>query len=271
MLSGSFHTHSAYCDGNGTIDEVVEAAIQAGLTDIGISSHAPLPFATDWNMPLDSLASYTRHVRALRAQYRDRIAVWFGAEIDYIPGGDVRRFQDDKIFPWHFDYFVGSVHFLGNGDPPESFDGTREVYEKILRENYDDEIQLMVEDYYSRVTHLLDLPMVKIVGHLDVIKRWNAQRPFFTETEPWYIRSVETALKAIASSRTVVELNTAGWRKGLADPYPSPWILERCRELNIPITVNSDSHSPQEVDWGYERAAKLLESLNIQPVRPPVG
>jgi histidinol-phosphatase (PHP family) len=271
VLTGSFHTHSSYCDGTGTILEVVEAAIDAGLCDVGISSHAPLPFATDWNMPLDSLTTYVRQVRDLRHQYEDRISVWLGAEIDYIPGDEVRGFQRKEILPAGFDYFVGSVHFLGSGHPPRSFDGTREVFEQILDEDYEGDVRLMVQDYYSRVRRLLDLPLVKIVGHLDVIKRWNGDRLFFTEKEPWYVESVESALLAIAGSGIVVELNTAGWRKGLVDPYPSPWILERCRDLNIPLTVNADTHTPHDVAWGYDRAEKLLESLNIQPVRPPIS
>jgi histidinol-phosphatase (PHP family) len=253
------------------MQEVVEAAIDAGLSDVGISSHAPLPFATDWNMPVASLTNYVREVRNLRHQYEDRISVWLGAEIDYIPGDEVREFQRKEILPAGFDYFVGSVHFLGAGYPPRSFDGTRKVFEQILDEDYQGDIRVMVQDYYSRLPGLLEMPLVKIVGHLDVIKRWNSDRPFFTETEPWYRECVESALQAIAGSGVVVELNTAGWRKGLPDPYPSPWILEGCRDLNIPLTVSADTHTPRDVAWGYDRAEKLLESLNIRAVRPPVG
>jgi histidinol-phosphatase (PHP family) len=264
-LTGSLHTHSAFCDGEGTIEEAVEAAISAGLTDIGISSHAPLPFETDWNMPVDSLPDYCRQVRDLREQFRDAIQIWLGAEIDYIPGDELRRFQHQEILPHRFDYFVGSVHFLGCGYRPRSFDGTREGFMEILEEDYRGGIREMVEDYYSRVPSVLNIPQVKIVGHLDVIKRWNAEHPFFLEEEPWYIDSVESALRAIAGSEAVIELNTAAWRKGLNDPYPSPWILERCRDLKIPVTVNADSHRPDQVAWGFERARRLLEKLGIEP------
>src|ERR1019366_4895385 len=97
VIPWSFHTHSSFCDGAGTIEDVVQAAIRAGLHDLGISSHAPLPFDTEWNMPLVRLQEYVVQVRELQAQYRDRIAIWLGAELDYIPGDAVRWFRRDEI------------------------------------------------------------------------------------------------------------------------------------------------------------------------------
>ena len=69
------------------IEAAVRAAVAADLSDIGISSHAPLPFATDWNMPLSLLPDYVRQVCDLKEVYKNQIAIWLGAEIDYIPGG----------------------------------------------------------------------------------------------------------------------------------------------------------------------------------------
>ena len=123
----SYHTHSHYCDGEGEIVEMIDAAIAAGLNEVGITSHAPLPFETDWTMPSEQLPQYAAEVRALQERYRDRITVLFGAEIDYIPGSEVDRFQREQLFPLGFDYFVGSVHF--------SASGTRRVPSTVRRKN----------------------------------------------------------------------------------------------------------------------------------------
>ena len=264
-LTSSYHTHNHYCDGEGRIEEVVEAAIATNLTQIGISSHAPLPFETDWNMPLGRLADYIREVREVERRYRGQITVLLGAELDFIPDPRVSDFQRQEIFPLDFDYFVGSVHFLGKGYPPRSFDGTEEVFRAILRDDYGDDIAEMVADYYNRVRQMLSLSKVRIVGHLDLIKRWNADRSYFQGDEPWYVAAVEETLRAIAASGHMVELNTAGWRKGLGDPYPAPWILRRCREHAIPVTVNSDAHTPADVTWGFDRAQICLAELGITP------
>ena len=262
----SYHTHSHYCDGQGQIVDMVEAAIAAGLTEIGISSHAPLPFETDWTIPPEQLTDYVAEVRALQAQYHDRIKVLLGAEIDFIPNSEVARYQQDVIIPLGFDYFVGSVHFLGHRNPPRSFDDTEEGFREILNEEYDGDIAAMTADYYHRMRQVLTIPGVKIVGHLDRTKRWNAGHTFFNGDEPWYLDAVDETLAAIAASGQIVELNTSGWRKGPDEPYPSAAILSRIKEFGIPVMVNSDAHSPSDVDAGFERAYSFLAELGIVPV-----
>ena len=266
-IRASYHTHSHYCDGQGQIAEVIEAAIDAGLSEVGISSHAPLPFATDWTMPPESLAHYVDEVHQLQEGYGDRINVLLGAEIDFIPGAEFVTYQERAIFPLGFDYFVGSVHFLGRQNPPRSFDGTEQEFREILNEEYEGDIAAMVIDYYHRMSQVPSIPGVKIVGHLDLIKRWNAAHTYFTGEEPWYVAAVEEVLYAISASSRIVELNTAGWRKGLGEPYPSRSILARCRDLGIPVTVNSDAHTPDDVVAGFDQARALLAEIGIVPVR----
>ena len=265
-IRSSYHTHSHYCDGEGEIQEVIEAAIAAGLTEVGISSHAPLPFETGWTMSPERLADYVAEVRELQRRYAGRIRVLLSAEIDYIPNADVVRFQEESIFPLGFDYFVGSVHFLGQPDQPRSYDDDEEGFVAILREEYDGDMSAMATEYYRRMQGVLTIPGVRIVGHLDRIKRWNAGKNYFTGEEPWYRQAVEQTLRAIAASGHIVELNTSAWRRGFDEPYPSVAILERIHDLGIPVTVNSDSHTPAEVDRDFDRAAQLLQDLGIRPV-----
>lgn len=262
----SYHTHNEYCDGAGTIEDVVQAAIAAGLRQLGISSHAPLPFETDWTMAAGRLASYVREVRDLQAHYRDQIAILLGAEIDFIPDPQINAFQEEQVLPLDFDYLVGSVHFLGGGFPPRSFDGTENEYREILRRDYGGDIEAMVADYYARVRRMLTLPGVTIAGHLDLIKRWNVDHTYFMGDEPWYRDAVEETLIAIAAAGTIVELNTAGWHKGIGEPYPARWILERCRDRAIPVVLNSDSHTPGEVTRGFEQGSRWLADIGIAPV-----
>jgi len=218
-------------------------------------------------MPIGRLSAYAAEVRALQVAFGDRLNLWLGAELDYIPSKTVATFQERSLVHDQFDYFVGSVHFLGDGDGYE-LDGTKAGFDAILAGEYGGNISAMVSDYYKRVAAVPFLPRVAVIGHFDLIKRWNAGRSYFTGEEDWYRRAVEQALGVIARSDVMVELNTAGWRKGLGEPYPAPWILKRCRDLQIPVTVSADAHKPDQLTWGYERAAELLLELEIAPVNP---
>lgn len=263
----SYHNHTQYCDGQGSVADVVTAALEAGLDEVGITSHAPLPFESDWTMPLERLDRYIREVQEAREKYRGTISVLLGAEIDYIPSNRVIAFQEREILSRPFDYFVGSVHYLGDQTPALTYDESEDTFRRLLFEDYAGDIQVMIEGYYRRYREMLGIPLVKIIGHLDRLKQWNADGKYFSANEPWYREAVEETLQAIATSGHIIELNTGGWRRGLEESYPSPRILMRCRELGIPIVVSSDSHQPREVASEFDRAHLELERLGIEPIR----
>lgn len=193
-------------------------------------------------MKLSDLPRYVAEVSELKVRYGDRINLWLGAELDFIPSDSVREFQDQNIFPLDFDYFVGAVHFLGGSDAPRAIDGSEEEFQDVLESGYQGDIRLISADYYSRVSDVPAVAKVRVIGHFDLMKRWNADGRYFSGDEPWYRDQVEGALGDIAGTGVMLELNTAGWRKGLGEQYPATWILERCLDLAIPVTVSSDSH-----------------------------
>jgi histidinol-phosphatase (PHP family) len=78
---------------------------------VGFSSHAPLPFPTDWTMTPELVPMYCAEIRELQAEFKDRIRVWLGLEIDYMPG--LIAPHDQKFDPLKLDYRIGAVHFVG--------------------------------------------------------------------------------------------------------------------------------------------------------------
>lgn len=265
--TASYHTHNTYCDGECSIEAMIEAAIESGLIEIGISSHAPLPFTTEWTMPLERLPAYVAEVRELGERYKDRIRVLLGLEVDYLPGEEVAAFHQEYIAPLEMDFTIGSVHFLGPIDAPREIDGQEEIFHQLLYKEYGGDIRTMVEEYYRRIPEVLSLPHVRIVGHIDRIKRWNANHRYFTSDEPWYREAVEAALRPIAASGVIVEINTSGRRRGAGEDYPAQWVLGRCKNLGIPAIVSADAHAPDEVVWGFEEAEAALDQVDIVPVR----
>ena len=109
MLSRTnYHTHSNYCDGKATLREMVEFAVAHGFTALGFSGHCPLPFQNTYS--ITDYDGYCREVRALKEEYRDRIEISLGLEIDYIPG----MLEDftPLIEQGGLEYTIGSVHLI---------------------------------------------------------------------------------------------------------------------------------------------------------------
>lgn len=271
----SYHNHVHYCDGSGTVAEYAEAAVASGLDSLGFSCHAPVPFPSEWNMPLESLPTYCAEVREAKGVYQGRLQISLGVELDYlspalVPHGEA--FQQEHVFAQPLDYVVASVHFVGRDScgVPWAIDWTDESFARQLEEIYRGDVRKLVEDYYRHIVAMAKVAprwgLPVIVGHLDKIKMWNIGNRYFPEDAPWYRACVETALQAIRTAGLVVEINTAGLRTAHGEPYPAPWILLRCRDLGIPVTVSSDAHKPDDVVAQFDVAREILRDMGYTEV-----
>ena len=263
----NYHTHSRWCDGQGEIAEVIEAAIAADLAQVGITSHAPVPFPATYALPLANLRAYREEVLRQREIYRGRIDVLLGLEIDALP--ELREFNQREVLDLGFDFTVGSVHFVRTTPEgqPWPLDATQELFDRLLREEFGGDIRPLSEEYYRRIAGLADYPGVDIIGHIDRgVRLWNAGNRVFDESQPWYRAQVDDALRALAQADRIVELSTGGWRRGLDDPWPSVWVVRRCRELGIRMTVNSDSHRPNQIAYDYDRALAVLRETGHREI-----
>jgi histidinol-phosphatase (PHP family) len=261
MLTTSYHTHSRYCDGRGEIAEYADAAAAAGLEALGVSSHSPLPFPEPYAMRAEDLPAYCQEVGRLKRAYAGRLRVHLSLEIDYLP--EYAAQVAHMIAPYPFEYLIGSVHFVGVGADgvPSAYDLSRRGFERGLTELFGGDVRGMVAAYYGRVRSLVEWNRTAILGHLDRIKMWNAGDQYFSETEPWYRGEVERTLCACARAGMIVELNTSGWRHAVRAPYPSPWVLRRCLDLEIPLVVTTDAHHPARVAEFHDEAAAVLKDI----------
>lgn len=267
-LRTNYHTHSRYDDGKGEIEEYVRAAIAAGFDSYGVSCHAPVPIYAEepYMMLRRDLPAYCNEVGRLRRTYRDQITLLRGLELDYAPG--LAAYYHERILPFGFDYFVGSVHYVGTDGVgvPWCVDESARRFAEGLESGYGGDVRRAVEAYFALQRQMVGTPGVAIVGHMDKIKMWNRGDLYFSETDDWYVAAVDETLRAFKAGGLIVELNTAGLRKEIAAPYPSPWVMARCRELDVPVMVNADTHTPADVDRDYDIAAAILRDAGITAV-----
>jgi histidinol-phosphatase (PHP family) len=234
------HNHTPLCNhAEGEIFEYVQRAIECGTKYFGFSDHAPMNFDPKYRMNFTQMKEYEKAVLDAKEKYKDQIEILLAYEVDYLKGH-----MDDRVLNADVDYLIGSVHFIDEWgfDNPE-FIG-----------NYENEdIDIIWQKYFNAIEEMANSRYFDIVGHLDLIKVFK----FMPKKDINLI--AKNALKAIKKADMVLELNIAGYRKPVAEAYPSPSLLKKAYELGIPITFSSDAHKPEQVALFNDAIIKMAK------------
>src|SRR5512140_3091982 len=104
-----YHMHTPLCrHAIGEPGEYAQAALAAGLDEIGFSDHAPMPQDDfdDWRMRASELQAYIEKVERARREF-PQLTIRMGLEFDFIPGCESWIRELTARYPW--DYLIGSV------------------------------------------------------------------------------------------------------------------------------------------------------------------
>ncbi len=261
----NYHSHTFYCDGSDSPERYVSEAIQQGMPAYGYSSHAPVPFKTDWCIPDSKISSYVRDIKSIKEKYSDKIEVYLGLEVDYVPG--IAGKNKHLVKNLELDYFIGSIHYVDSFKDGVhwNIDHSRGMFDKGLKEIFSGDFRQASGRFYELTKQMALTDKPDIIGHLDKIKMYNSGNKYFSEKENWYRKQIEETLGVIKMAGSIVEVNTRGYYKyNQLDLYPSQWIIEKMAEMDIPVMLNSDAHSYKELLAGFEYAAEMLEKAGIK-------
>jgi histidinol-phosphatase (PHP family) len=243
----SYHCHTTFSDGINSVFEMVEHAQKIGFSEIGISDHLVLhpTLGEDvfWAMSLERLDAYVEMVEKAKVYFD--IPLFLGLEVDYFPDNPRQKEFDEILNRYSFDYLVGSIHFIDTF-PIDYLPSDWSVLSQ-------DQINQKHRCYWENMKSLAETKMFDIIGHVDIIKKMN-----FPSTED-LTKLIDDALFAIASNNLALEINTAGWDKPCAELYPSLEILQKVHQLGIPIVMNDDAHSVEQLGQHYEKTLIYLD------------
>lgn len=203
------------------------------------------------------LVEYLQVIDSLKEEYAGRISIRTGLEIDFIPGVTGPRHERFDSLP--LDYRIGSVHYCGsfNDGSRWTVDRSSAYFDRGLAQIYNGDIKSLVKTFYALIRQMVREECPDIIGHVDLVKLYGSRH--FSEQEAWYRDEVFGTLEEISKSPAVIEVNTGGMNKGLTrDPYPGAWVLERCRHLKIPVTLDADAHRPEHVNGNFDAGLQVL-------------
>lgn len=239
----SIHTHTDFCDGKNTMEEMAEAAYEAGVRYYGVSghSHTPAPQDQGFVLPCD-MTEYRKKIMKLREAYSGKMEVLSGLEWD-ICSDAVRD---------GFDYWIGSVHYLQpEKDRYYPVDLSEEVFAACREKAFNGNIKAMIQMYFKQVSRMAALNP-PVLGHLDLITKFNEGNRFFDENAEWYKEAALQALHTVSPSETVLEINTGAMARGYREtPYPALFLLKEWHDMGGRVIVTADAHSAEGIVYGY--------------------
>jgi len=260
--SGEFSRHAA-----GSLEEVVESAIRAGFSIYGISEHAPRYRAEDLfpdeaDLEVDDLArlfeGYVETALALRDRHADRIELLIGFETEVLPPQSwPEQMRGLRLRHPEFEYVVGSVHHVGDASIDMSPQLTAKVAEEVGGR---DALERL---YFELVAEMVEQLRPEIVGHFDLIRKFEAERTSFG-AETW--KHIERALEVILSAGAVLDVNAAPARRKMGPVYPLPPLLARACDMGIPVTLGDDSHGPADVGVGLDACLHAIQQAGYHRV-----
>ena len=252
-LKSNIHTHTTFADGRDAPEAMLCAAMRLGFHTLGFSEHGHADY-DDCSMAGADEPRYREEVLRLRRKYAGQIAVLLGYEHDWLspPPKDA------------YDYVIESVHYLRAGGGYVCVDDTREILEAAIEAHYGGDAYALCRDYFDAICASCASDAA-ILGHIELIMKFNERRDLFDDADPRYLRRALEAADCAGRSGKLVEVNTGAIARGYRTvPYPGEAMLRRLAELRAPVIITSDCHDARRLDCHFAETAALLTACGFR-------
>lgn len=254
-MIANYHTHTPRCNhAQGSEEDYVRSALEAGLQILGFSDHTPYPFPpshySGFRMEVNQLGDYADAVRYVQKRFATDIQIHLGVEAEFYPTyfrDMVAMLRDNGV-----EYMILGQHMLGN-----------EIGEPYLVKPADDR---SLERYCDQTIEAMHTGLFTYFAHPDLINHIGS--------EQYYQAQMRRLCKAANSCHIPLEINLLGLNGGRN--YPNPLFWEVAAEEGCHVILGRDAHQPEALlDGATERQAlelakqlelKLLDTVPLQRI-----
>lgn len=248
----NFHTHTGYCDGKDSPEELVKAALEKGFFALGFSSHSYTEMDKSFAMSASEAQKYRAEIAALKEKYKGKIELYCGIEQDY--------FSEQPTDT--YDYVIGSVHYVLKNGEYIAVDDTAEIVKNAVDRLYGGDFDALAEDYFKLVAKVAGKTNADIIGHFDLVSKYSEKNGYGESQR--FLAAAENAVKALIPYGLPFEINTGAMARGVRSvPYPSPEILKIIRKHGGEIMLSSDCHDKNYLDFAFCEAADLARETGF--------
>lgn len=255
MKKQNLHTHSIYCDGKNTIEEMTQEAIHKGFEILGFSGHGNCRNVDNYSMDDVNTEKYVQDVLKVKEKYKDQIKIYLGVEEDVLG----KRFSKAN----GYDYIIGSVHFVKAGHQYLAVDESAKITREIVK--YFGDFLTYAKNYYEEVKKIADMDEVDIVGHVDLLMKFNENEEFIAFDQKDYLQLAFQCIDALIAAGKIFEVNTGAIARGQRKtPYPHKTLLKYIYDHGGKICLNSDCHQKEMLDCYFDEAIAFIQESGFK-------
>lgn len=240
-----FHVHTTFSDGKSSPEEVVLAAIEKGMSCLGFSDHSYTFFDEEYCMPKERIGEYKACIASLKERYADKIKILCGIEQDIFSSESTEG----------YDFVIGSVHYIHVNGEYISVDHTEAILLEAAKRHFGGDLIALAEEYWRSVGETVERTGADIIGHLDLITKFNEGGRLFDENDARYKAAAFAAVDKLLPSGKVFEINTGAMSRGYrTTPYPAPFLRSYIQENGGRFIFSSDSHAAETLMFSFNNA-----------------
>ncbi len=254
MIKQNLHTHSLFDDGKDSIADMVKTAKEKGFTTLGFSGHAYNPVDAG-SMTPEKTKLYHEQVQAFKDNPPKGMEVFLGIEEDSLA----------PIDPQEYDYVIGSVHYLQKDGILYPIDYSKEEFERMAKEGWNNDFYALSQAYYDAIAKQAQNPRIDIIGHIDLIAKYNEDEEYFAFDDPILVAQARQAIEKLVAAGKLFEMNTGAIARGYRKtPYPSFPLLKIIQEVGGGLVINTDCHNRKYLDLGMEECLRLAKEAGFK-------
>jgi len=253
------HLHTKYSfDGDrekATVNNITEAAIAAGLSEICITDHYDINGIIEKTYPDYDAENARAEIFAAKEKYKNKLTITYGIELGEATHYPTESKEFLKKYP--FEYVIGSIHNIK--DVPD-------FYYINFTDMTDALIASLWEHYLKEIEELVDFGGFSTLAHLTYPIRYVNKYGRQFDVNRYYDR-IERIYRKLITKNIALEVNTSGLRQGMGCTMPYRQLIELYYECGGKmITCGSDAHTPGDVGAGILETYKMLINIGFKTI-----
>lgn len=254
----NLHTHTQFCDGKCSMEDMTKDAIAKGFDTLGFSPHSFTHFDTSYC--LNDYNAFKQEFLRLKDKYKNDINLMLGIELDAFGS-----LPDDN-----FDYVIGSVHYLSVKDDFLSvfdlqqnkvfaLDESKQTFDKLLSDGFGGDMIAVAQNYFDTVVNMVQKTKPTIIGHFDLVSLYGD----FGQVQQKYEQIATDAIKKLAGCGCLVEINANRKFKGKGGLYPADFLITEFAKNGFDFVLSSDAHVTDSLGFDFDNTIAHIKQLGV--------